>query len=311
MALANRLDRPTASCVRPPRPWNEPVSSVHNESDPLISTVSRAAGRSEFPGLPCPARRGKEGARCMYFKGPIKELGSRSSPPNCPLKSQNSKAFPTIWTPNANSQLDPLFHPNCQALPSATRHSWTPLHSLRCPIHSGPAPSGCSESEIFTAERYKLPHGELRALATLGCIQIVSRGYPILALGLSALPPLPNSSLRMSPKYILADFCAFPLSIGPLVLQMKLQQSMQGAPLFYKILPPSNASESSSSPVTPQSVAWSTICSHIYLSWVLLRTYSSLRPSPAYRRSGGLYYSALLQLGRISSWTGATSHIPY
>ena len=140
--------------------------------------------------------------------------------------------------------------------PAATSYSWMPSNSLGCPICSRLARFTCSESKIFISERLNLPHGELKALATLGLMKIVSRGYTILTPELLAPPLLPNSSLRLSPKYISADFGAFPLSIGLLMFQMKLRQSMQGAPPSYKILPSSNASESTFSPVTPQSVAW-------------------------------------------------------
>lgn len=131
-----------------------------------------------------------------------------------------------------------------------------PSNSLGCLICSRLARFTCSESKIFISERLNLPHGELKALAPLGLIKIVSRDYTILPLEALAPPLLPNPFLRLSPMSISADFGAFPLSVGPLMFQMKLRQSMQGAPPSYKILPSSNASESTFSPVMPQSVAW-------------------------------------------------------
>ena len=98
MALANRREQPIASCVRPPRSWNQSRVCPMRKPGPCIYALSRAAGKPEFSGLACRSegkkgKRADDGRASKDIKGSSVPGQSRATPFSSPKTASRYRLF--------------------------------------------------------------------------------------------------------------------------------------------------------------------------------------------------------------------------
>lgn len=98
VTLANRHERPIASCARPTQPWNQSRECPIRNPGLRIYAVPRAAGKSDFSGLACQLVRPKGGRMMDVLQMTYKRARRQINLSHRLLKSQNSKSLPIIWT---------------------------------------------------------------------------------------------------------------------------------------------------------------------------------------------------------------------